>query len=113
LRDYRPALLGDNHEVCPPLFPNGRGQPLGGPALGEIVANHTTRYAGRRLNPNLVRDIVAVTWLDRHPGDYLTICKLLWHQDMLTTMQVYGRNLDESQAVCRMEAWLKSRPKQG
>jgi len=25
LRDYRPALLGDNHEVCSPLFPNGRG----------------------------------------------------------------------------------------
>ena len=85
------------------------GQPLRGPALGVIVANHTIRYVGRRLNPHLVRDIVAVTWLDHHPGDYLTICKLLWHQDVLTTLQVYAQNFDESHAVCGMEAWLKSR----
>ncbi|MGO9269422.1 MAG: hypothetical protein ACLQOO_04050, partial [Terriglobia bacterium] len=52
---------------------------------------------------------VAVAWLDRHPDDYLTISKLLWHQDLVTTLQVYGRNFDESHAVCRMEAWLKSR----
>jgi hypothetical protein len=109
LRDYRPVLLGDNHEACLPLFPNGRAQPLGRPALWAIVANHTIRYVGRRLNPHLVRDIVAVTWLDHHPGDYLTICKLLWHQDVLTTLQVYAQNFDESHAVCGMEAWLKSR----
>jgi len=52
---------------------------------------------------------VAVAWLDHHPEDYLTISKLLWHQDLVTTLQVYGRNFDESHAVCRMEGWLKSR----
>jgi len=53
---------------------------------------------------------VAVAWLDHHPDDYLTISKLLWHQDLVTTLQVYGRNFDESHAVCcRMEAWLTSR----
>ena len=109
LRDYRPALLGDNHEACLPLFPNGRGQPLAALGLGRIVAGHAVRYTGKRLHPHLVRDIVAVAWLDHHPDDYLTISKLLWHQDVLTTLQVYGRNFDESHAVCRMEAWLRSR----
>ena len=113
LRDYRPALLGDNHEACLPLFPNRWGQPLRRSALWAIVANHTIRYVGRRLNPHLLRDIVAVTWLDHHPDDYLTISKLLWHQDVLATLQVYGRNFDESHAVSHMEAWLKSRPKHG
>jgi len=80
--------------------------------LGRIVAGHTLRYTGKCLHPHLIRDIVAVTWLDRHPDDYLTICKLLWHQDVLATLQVYGRDFEESHAVCRMEAWLKSRPKQ-
>jgi integrase len=113
LRDYRPTLLGDNHQACSALFPNRSGQQLSDTGLCTIVANHTIRYAGKRLNPQFVRDIVAVTWLDQHPDDYLTIAKLLWHRDVLTTLRVYGRNLEESYAVCRMETWLKSRPKQG
>jgi hypothetical protein len=113
LRDYRPALLGDNHEACSPLFPNKNGRPLDDRSLHTIVAGYTLRYTGKRLNPHLIRDIVAVTWLDHHPDDYLTICKLLWHQDVLATLEVYGRDFEESHAVCRMEAWLKSRPKQG
>ncbi len=113
LRDIWPTLLRGNHEACPPLFPNKRGRPLSVYSLHKIVAGYTLRYTGKRLHPLLVRDIVAVTWLDHHPDDYLTICKLLWHQDVLTTLQVYGRNFEESRAVCRMEEWLKSRPKQG
>jgi integrase len=113
LRDYRPALLGNNHEACPPLFPNINGRPLHLHSLHKIVAGYTLRYTGKRLHPHLIRDIVAVTWLDHHPDDYLTISKLLWHQDVLATLQVYGRDFEESHAVCRMEAWLKSRPTQG
>jgi integrase len=109
LRDYRPTLLGDNHEACSPLFPNSRGKPIATPALGKIVAGHTLRYTGRRLHPHLVRDIVAVTWLDHHPDDHLTVSKLLWHRDALTTLLVYAQNFNESHAVCRMEAWLRSR----
>jgi integrase len=109
LRDYRPALLGDNHEACCPLFPNSQGHPLARLALTKIVAGHTLRYTGKRLHPHLVRDIVTVAWLDNHPDDYLTISKLLWHQDVLTTLLVYAQNFDESHAVCGMEAWLRSR----
>jgi len=113
LRDYRPTLLRGNHEACPPLFPNRCGQRLSVTSLHKIVAGYTLRYTGKCLNPLLVRDIVAFTWLDHHPDDYLTICRLLWHQDVLSTLRVYGRHFEESQAVCRMEAWLKSRPRQG
>jgi hypothetical protein len=72
LRDYRPTLLGDSHEACSPLFPSKIGQPLNISHLYIIVAGYTLRYTGKRLHPQLVRDIVASTWLDRHPDDYLT-----------------------------------------
>ena len=109
LRDYRPALLGDNHRACSALFPNRSGRQRSDTGLCTIVANHTIRYVGRRLNPHLVRDIVAVALLDHHPDDHLTISRLLWHQDVVSTLRVYGRNFEESHAVCRMDAWLRSR----
>jgi hypothetical protein len=52
---------------------------------------------------------VAVALLDHHPDDHLTISRLLWHQDVVSTLRVYGRNFEESHAVCRMDAWLRSR----
>jgi hypothetical protein len=70
---------------------------LGSQALGPKPVHH------------LVRDIVAVAWLEHHPDDDLTISKLFWHQDVRATLQVCGRSFDESHAVCRMEAWLRSR----
>jgi len=51
LRDHRPALLGDNHEACSPLFPNGWGQPLSAMGLRAIVADHTVQCTGKPPPP--------------------------------------------------------------
>ena len=70
------------------------------------VTGITVRYAGKRVNPHLIRDIVAFDWLKKHPGDVLTIQKLLWHTKPDITIRVYGHDFNEAYAVCRVEEYL-------
>ena len=66
----------------------------------------TQQYLGKRVNPHLLRDIVASKWLETHPEDFLTIWKLLWHRNLKATLATHGRTYDESHANRRMEEWL-------
>jgi integrase len=54
----------------------------------------------------MFRDIYAYMWLEKFPEDYLTVSKLLWHKNINTTINIYGRRFNESAALCRMESML-------
>ena len=107
LERYRPLLV--NGKDPQTVFLNDFGQPLSSEGVFMIVGNITRRFAGRRVNPHLFRDILAVRWLEDHPEDYLTVSKILWHRNIQTTLRIYGRNFDESHGVRRMEEWLDQR----
>jgi hypothetical protein len=63
------------------------------------------RYTGIRLNPHLARDMFSVAYLHDHPRDFLTLSKILWHQDPGTTVKIYASGFDESFASVAVELW--------
>jgi integrase len=114
LQHHRPRLLQGRDTAT--LFLNRKGTALTGTQLGLLISNLTLRYSGRRVTPHLFRDIFAFKWLEDHPEDYLTVSRALWHTNIETTLQVYGRRFDESHALRRVEEWLDGRtqgPEQG
>ena len=104
ISEHRPLLLKGNDPGT--LFLNSEGNPLTIQSLKIIVENLTVRFAGRRVTPHLFRDIVAVKWLEKHPEDFITASRFLWHSNPSTLFKIYGRNFDESYAAQRMEGWL-------
>jgi integrase len=107
LEQFRNHMLRD---VDPgTLFVNGRGKAMSDYNVAYLVSRLTMRYGGRRVNPHAFRDIVAFTWLEEHPADYLTLSKMLWHSNINTTIQIYGSRFNESSGVRAMESWLDAR----
>jgi integrase len=104
---YRPVLV---RGIDPgTLFVNFRGKPFTDKRLTMLLESLTFHYAGRAINPHLLRDIFAYKWLDEHPEDYLTLSKILWHRDIKTTLHIYGRNFNESNGVSSVDDWLRLR----
>jgi integrase len=91
------------------LFVKGDGTSLNDENVTDLISRLTLKYAGKRVNPHLMRDIVAFAWLKEHPKDYLTLSKILWHSNINYTIKVYGSQFDESSGVCAMEAWIEER----
>jgi hypothetical protein len=107
LADYRSLLVKG---VDPgTLFLNREGRSISITEMTDRVSSITLRYGGNRVNPHLLRDILAFAWLKAHPQDYLTLSKLLWHSNINTTIRIYGSRYNESSGVCAMEAWLEDR----
>jgi integrase len=103
---YRPLLvMGAGVEN---LFVDEAGTPMIVQQVTNLAKQLTLQYAGRPVNPHLFRDIVAYTWLDHHPHDYLTVSKMLWHSNINTTLKHYGSRFNESNGVAAMESWLST-----
>jgi hypothetical protein len=94
------------------LLLNRRGKAFSGSNIEHMVARLTLRFGGRRVTPHAFRDIIAFTWLEQHPADYLTLSKMLWHSNINTTIQIYGSRFNESSGVRAMEAWLDERSRE-
>ena len=93
------------------LFLGDWGHPLIQNDVSRLVGDITQRYAGRRVNPHLCRDIFATQWVEEHPESYLTLSKILWHKDPKTTIRIYGAGFDESHGARSVEEWLDTRKK--
>jgi integrase len=104
LHNHRPHLVQGADPGT--LFLNNDGTPLSQATLRNRVSALTVKYGGRLVNPHLFRDIFAFMWLELIPQDYLTVSKLLWHRNIQTTINIYGRKFNESAALCRMEKVL-------
>jgi integrase len=107
LQNHRPNIVA---AIDPgTLFLNQSGGARDRQATTDLVAQLVLEHAGRRVTPHIYRDIFAYAWLDDHPEDFLTLSKILWHQNINTTLRTYGRNFDESNGVRRIDDWLASR----
>ena len=104
LEHYRPLLLRGADPGT--VFVNRDGGQLTTGQIINLVKDITWKYAQRPVNPHLFRDSFAFWWLERHPEDYLTLSKMLWHSNIQTTINIYGGKFDESAALCRVEQWL-------
>ena len=104
---FRPYLVrGDDPGT---LFLNQAGTPLTLQQMTALVSKLTQQHGGRPVSPHPFRDIVAFAWLDAHPDKYLELSKMLWHNNINTTIQIYGGRFNESSGVCAMESWLDER----
>ena len=104
LNVYRPVLVSNNDSGT--LFVSEAGTALTTCQVRLITASHTLKYCGKTVTPHLFRDIFAYMWLELAPEDYLTLSKLLWHRNINTTINIYGKRFNESTALCRMERLL-------
>ncbi|MBM4073226.1 MAG: site-specific integrase [Planctomycetes bacterium] len=55
----------------------------------EAIRKATLEEAGLKMNPHLFRHAMAKIYLDRNPGDYETIRRLLGHKSIETTIRFY------------------------
>jgi site-specific recombinase XerD len=108
LQHHRGILLGDQPDPGT-LFLGYWGRPLISNDVSRIVGDLTQKYAGRRVNPHLCRDVFATQYLAEHPESYLQLSKILWHSDPKTTIKIYGAGYDESHGARSAEEWLDKR----
>jgi integrase len=107
LEHHRPKLLKRGDPGT--LFITVQGKRFSKKRVTDLVSEVTLRYGGKRVTPHLLRDVFAFKWLEDHPEDYLTVSKVLWHQNIQTTLRIYGRRFDESHGLRRVEQWLEQR----
>jgi integrase len=105
--NHRKHLLGNAESNA--LFLNRAGTKMSTETMGDLVGELTLRHIGKAITPHTFRHIVAYGWLKEHPGDFLTVSKLLFHKNLQTTIRCYASRFNESDGACGMERWFESR----
>jgi integrase len=59
-------------------------------ALSDQIVAAIRRFTGFKMNVHLFRHLAAKLYLDRKPGDYTTISRVLGHKNLQTTMSFYS-----------------------
>jgi len=86
------------------LFPGATEGPKGRELLGDQISKRVFKATGLRVNLHLFRHIAAKLYLDRHPGGYEVVRRLLGHKTMDSTVRFYagletaaaGKHFDET-----------------
>lgn len=98
LGDYASALLRDyldtfRHLLSPApggaLLPNKTGGTRSPANYGQVLQACIKRETGPTVHPHLFRHIAGKLYLERHPGDYETVRRLLGHKRIETTISFY------------------------
>lgn len=84
--DYRNLLIDAPTTA---LFPGEQGRPKKPSTLGIQITKRVGAYLGIPVNPHLFRHIAAKLYLDRRPGEYALVSRLLNHKSVATTMRAY------------------------
>ena len=88
LRDFHSRL---SNAPSPWLFPGGKdGEPKIVNTLGEQIKAHVFKATGLDVNVHLFRHIAAKLYLDRNPGGYEVVRRLLGHRSIETTTRFYA-----------------------
>ncbi|MHB2168939.1 tyrosine-type recombinase/integrase [Alsobacter sp. R-9] len=87
LDEHRP-LLGPAGSSM--LFPGGVDGAKDGQTMRGIIKRAIRRHTGLEMNPHLFRHFAAKLYLDRNPGDYETVRRLLGHKSIETTIRFYA-----------------------
>ncbi|MBT3400535.1 MAG: site-specific integrase [Rhodospirillaceae bacterium] len=100
LRDFHPRLVSGS---CSWLFPGKANKHKSRELFGDQVSKAVFKATGLRTNLHLFRHIAAKLYLDRNPGGYEVVRRLLGHCSMETTVRFYasmenaaaGRHFDD------------------
>jgi integrase len=85
-QEYR-GLLSDVPTTA--LFPNRTGAPKQESTLSRQISEKVMQYLGIEMNTHLFRHAAGKIYLDRHPGDYATVSRILGHKSLATTLAIY------------------------
>jgi integrase len=94
---YRPRLTAP---TSPWLFPGEEGRRRSPGGFGAQISALIAEETGIIMTLHQFRHLAAKLYLDRRPGDYETVRRLLAHKSLETTMRFY-RELDTVLAVQR------------
>ena len=101
-RRFRPLLC---EGPCSALFPGQKGRSKAPAVLSRALRKLIRRELGLPFNAHLFRHLAALFYLERHPGDYETVRRLLGHKSMQTTVSHYA-GLETEAAFRRYDATL-------
>ncbi len=87
VEEWRPRLLA---EPSPFLFPGRNGSHKDQSCLSKRITEAVWNEAGVRITPHQFRHIAAKLHLDRHPGQYEVVRRLLGHKSVSTTYSHYA-----------------------
>jgi len=96
------------------MFANQAGTSMTQEQMEWAVEEATLRYGrenSRPVNPHLFRDIFAAAWLrdPEHYADYLTLSKMLWHENVDVTVRTYSWIFNESVGTNAAGQWAEER----
>ncbi len=83
---YRPRLPGSEASY---LFPGITGGIRARSQFGEGLSHAFRKDTGLELNPHLIRHAIAKIVIDRDPGAYLSVSRVLGHASLSTTLGHY------------------------
>jgi len=88
LREYQPRLAVGG---SPYLFPSDLpGRPKRADTLGKQLARLIRRTIGLEVNPHLYRHLVHLVVLNRYPGAYAMVSRVLGHKSLQTAISNYA-----------------------
>ena len=88
LREYQPRLTG---VPSPYLFPSDLpGRPKRSDTLGKQLSRLIHKSIGLEVNPHLYRHLVHIIVLNRYPGAYAMISRILGHKSLQTAIFNYS-----------------------
>jgi integrase len=88
LRTFQPRLVRGS---SPYLFPSDLpGRPKRGDTLGKQLSRLIRRSIGLEVNPHLYRHLVHLVVLNRYPGAYAMISRILGHKSLQTAIANYA-----------------------
>jgi integrase len=88
LRSYQPRLVP---APSPYLFPSDLpGRPKRADTLGKQLSRLVRRSIGLEVNPHLYRHLVHLVVLNRYPGAYAMISRILGHKSLQTAISNYA-----------------------
>ena len=113
IREYHLRLTD---APSPWLFPAKNGGPKSRELFGDQISKRVFKATGLHVNLHLFRHIAAKLYLDRNPGGYEVVRRLLGHRSMETTMRFYagletaaaGRHFDQTILKLRRSLPLKA-----
>jgi integrase len=97
---YQPALVRSGSSSL--LFPGRDGGSKNQPGLSRQISATIKRETGLVMNPHLFRHLGAHLFLERHPGSYEEVRRVLGHKKIDTTIENYA-GLETAAAVRRFD----------
>jgi integrase len=86
LKEFWPLLAPP---ACTALFPGRFGGSKGRNTLGMQISKTVRALTGLEMNPHLFRHAMAKIYLDRNPGGYEVVRRVLAHRSIATTTTYY------------------------